>query len=90
MGKSETDEAAKISRKKHQYQLLVATGEAAKIARKQHRHQLLEVAPCEQICLSCWMPNFSPWIADDQKLDIHIILHTFTGVKDFSQIKKSY
>ena len=57
MGKSEADEAVL-------HQLLVAA-EVAKIARKKHRHQLLEVAACERICLSCWMPC-SPWIADAQ------------------------
>ena len=62
MGKSETDEG-------HRHQLLVAA-EAAKNARKKHRHQLLEVAACERICLSCWMPC-SPWIADDRKLDVY-------------------
>ena len=67
MGKSETDdEAAKIAKK---YQLLVTTAEAAKIARKKHRHQMLEVAACERVCLSCWMPWFKPWIADDRKLE---------------------
>lgn len=62
MGKSEADEAVL-------HQLLVAA-EVAKIARKKHRHQLLEVAACERICLSCWMPWVSPWIADDRKLDV--------------------
>lgn len=71
MGKSETDdEAAKVARKEHQRQLLVAAEAAAKIARKKHRRQLLEVVACERICLSCWMPWVSPWIADDRKLDM--------------------
>ena len=48
------------------------TEEVEKIARKKRRHQLLEVVACERICLSCWMPWVSPWIADDDpKLGVY-------------------
>ena len=70
MGKPETDEDTKVARKKHQYQLLLKMAEVAKISWKKYRHHLLEVAACDQICLLCWMPWVSPWIADDRKLDI--------------------
>lgn len=75
MGKSETGEAAKITRTVEDQLLLVAAEAAAKSARKKHRHRLLEVVACERICLSCWMPWVNPWIAaNDRKLDV------FTGV----------